>query len=168
MKLGMNTRKNYKPIDNICFWYDPILGKQYLNKRDVPDAHMPRCEYWDSLLEFRLYEELLKIYPASQVIKQHIIQIMPRQAPFKAWNWCIDFKIDLPSPIYIEAKGKWLIDSLKAEGFWKNLRAVQALHPQIWNKLVFIGSNKDDEWYIPQSTIKVHPMHQLKGVLKIE
>lgn len=164
----MNIKRNYKkPIDNICFWYDPVLGKQYTSKKDIPTPYMQRCEYWDSLLEFRLHEELLKIYPASQVIRQYTIQIMPKLEPFKAWTWCVDFKIDLPIPIYIEAKGKWLIEALKAEGFWKTLRVLQQVHPDIWSSLIFVGSNKDEEWYIPQSTIRVHPMHQLTNLLGI-
>lgn len=165
MKHGQSTRKNYKPIDNICFWFDAVTGTQYLLKQDVPKSVLQRCEYWDSLLEFRLYEELLKIYEPKLVVRQHLITIMPKEKPFKAWTWNIDFKINTPTPIYIEAKGKWIIDSMKAEGFWKNLRAVQHFHPKIWEQLLFIGSNKDDEWHLPQSLIRVHPMRELKELL---
>jgi hypothetical protein len=161
----MSTYKPKKPIDNFCFYYDPILSTQYEKKKDVPPANLHRCEYWDSLLEFKLYEELLKRYAPEQIKRQYIIRLMPKHEPFKEWTWSVDFKLDLPVPIYIEAKGKWLIESLKAEGFWKTLRVLQNTQLEVWDRLVFVGSDKDGTWHIPQSTIQVRPMRELDTLL---
>jgi hypothetical protein len=158
--------KLQKPIDNICFYYDPITSTRYEKKKDVPIECLSRCEYWDSILEFRVYEELLKIYPSNEIKRQCTIELMPKLEPFKAWTWCIDFKINSPSPIYIEAKGKWLIESLKSEGFCKNLRMIQKSFPDVWNRLFFIGSDKDGSWHLPYTNIQVYPIRELKHLLQ--
>lgn len=162
----LNKAKYQKPIDNLSFWFDPKLGKRYYLKKDVPVTRISQCEYWDSLLEFKVYNELLNLFPQKAIERQHVINVLPAKPPFKKWTWDIDFKVTEGKDVYyIEAKGKWLLDNLAKEGFCKTLRILELFHPEIFSNLYIIGSSYSGEWCIPGTTIKVQPLSKIKEVL---
>lgn len=158
-----NKARYQKPIDNLSFWYDPQYGERYFLKANVPKDRLHKCEYWDSVLEFKVYNELLNLFPQKEIERQHCINILPAKHPFKKWSWDIDFKVTHGnSTLYIEAKGKWLLDNLSKEGFAKTLRMIEMMYPDIWNNLHIVGSDYSGSWLIPGTLIKVKPISEFK------
>lgn len=152
-------------VDSHQFWIDPLTARTFSLKKNIPPSIRGRCEHWDSELEYRVHQQLLKLTP-HQVKRQQDLLILPKSSNFKEWVWCIDFVIAAPTPIYIEAKGKWLLNHLKFESFWKTLRILEVMHPAIYNNLIFVGSNKDEQWSIPQTKLTVYPIRLLPLIIQ--
>ncbi|MBF2016292.1 MAG: hypothetical protein IGS23_14025 [Rivularia sp. T60_A2020_040] len=155
-----------KPIDNIPIWYDRECAISYTEKKEVPKnlINTDRIEYWDSLLEFKTYNALLSIFDKSEILRQQNLILFPACDYFKAWTWNIDFIINKQNPIYIEVKGKWIIDSPKLNSFWHTLKVCQTQKPDIFDRLLLIG--KDEQWKIPATNIIVYPLKELRYVLQ--
>lgn len=153
-------------FDNIPFWFDAQTKIRYLSKSEVPTylKNSPRIEYWDSILEFKVYLELLKHFSKEQIIRQHNIVLLPGNKLFKTWTWNIDFFINIPEPIYVEAKGRWIINHPKLDSFWHTLRVCQECKPSIFKRLLLIG--KDETWLIPKTSIVVNPINNIPELLK--
>lgn len=158
--------KKYK-FDNTPFWFDSQTKIRYLSKSEIPNylKDSPRIEYWDSVLEFKVYMELLKHFTKAQIIRQCNIVLFPANELFKAWTWNIDFFIDIPIPIYVEAKGKWIINHPKLDSFWHTLKVCEVFKPEIFKNLLLVG--KDEEWTIPKTKIIVHPIKNIRSCLTI-
>lgn len=154
-------RKSYK-FDNVVFWYDPQTQIRYLSKNEIPDylKNNPRIEHWDSILEFKVYRYLLRHYRKEDIARQQNIELLPKDKYFKAWTWNVDFVINIPSPIYVEAKGKWIINHPKLDSFWHTLKMCQLHKSEVFNNLILVGS--EDRWFIPKTKVIVHPLKELK------
>lgn len=152
-------------FDNIPFWFDTQTKIRYLSKTEIPIylKDSPRIEYWDSVLEFKVYTQLLKHFTKAQIVRQHNIVLFPRNELFKAWTWNIDFFINIPKPIYIEAKGRWIINHPKLDSFWHTLKVCEVFKPEIFKNLLLIG--REEEWTIPKTSIIVHPIKNINSCL---
>lgn len=155
-----------RKFDNVPFWFDNQTQIRYLSKTEIPTylRNSPRIEYWDSILEFKVYAELSKHFDKQQIIRQHNIELFPKNELFKAWTWNIDFFIDIPSPIYVEAKGKWIINHPKLDSFWHTLKVCEIHKPEVFKNLLLIG--KDDEWLIPKTSIVVQPVKKIRQCIE--
>jgi hypothetical protein len=152
--------------DNVSFWYDNKNQIRFYQKKDIPTylKNSPQIEYWDSVLEFTVYQHLLKLVDKSLILRQQVINIIPKNNLFKDWTWNVDFVINYPNPVYLEVKGKWIINHPKMDSFWHTLKVCQLFKPEVFDQLLLVG--REDEWLIPKTKIKVHPYKKLKDELK--
>ncbi|MDJ0795809.1 MAG: hypothetical protein QNJ51_03055 [Calothrix sp. MO_167.B12] len=140
--------KNVKP-----FWYSASLQRSYYSKQELPKVS--DLEYWDSTLEFRVYQELLKYFHADLIKRQHEIVILPKEEPFKEWSWKVDFLIQsnkLIKPLYIECKGGWIKHDKGSEReFAHMLQTLQSQHSQIFKNLLIVS---DSNWKLVNTKIE--------------
>lgn len=155
-----------KKFSNSPFWYDPIMGQSYQVKNDVPIFQKDRVEYWDSVLEFNVYEKLTGIFPIGSIHRQQVLSILPKNEFFPKWTWKIDFIVDCSpkEPIYIEAKGAWLCSSPESKIFWRMLRTLEIIQPKVFQRLIIVGNIA--RWYIPSTKIVVYPFEELDELIK--
>ncbi len=154
-----------KIIDACPFWVDNLTGVTYENKAQIPKQHVSRCTHWDSQLEYKIFLTLQKLVPTSVIFAHDKQVIVPKSVNLPALTWEIDFVVSTNKGLkYIEGKGKW-IEKYDLE-FWKLLKIVEQARPDIANNLYFIGSNKDGEWTIPNSKIKVTPINQMQELIE--
>lgn len=151
-----------KTIDNKPFWYNPRTCESYAKK---PES-LTNLEHWDSILEFNVYEQLLKEFPLENIKRQHEIILLEKNALFPKWSWVIDFKLFGADnkPIFIEAKGKWLINHPDASMFAKTLRMLQIISPEIFNRLLIVGDGC--VWQIPKTKLFVYPHKNVNTLIK--
>lgn len=151
-----------KTINNKPFWYDSTTCQSFHKKPKGVIA-----EYWDSVLEFKVYETLLKHFPLENIKRQDEIIIWEKTSVFPKLSWVIDFKIfGVDSkPLYIEAKGKWLLEHPENQNFWKTLKLLQIFHPAIFNNLLIVGDNTS--WMIPRTKMIVHPYKDINQLIKV-
>lgn len=80
-------------------WYSPSLGRIF-DEKLVPD-----CKYFPSILEFKVYKQLVKIFGDSAIKCHKRVTLVPEvKGRNKAVTWDIDFHI-ADYRIYVEAKG---------------------------------------------------------------
>jgi hypothetical protein len=152
---GMKTR----PFSNKPFWIDSETGQTFHSKKDIPDD-APKLDYWDSVLEYRVYQELLSVIPAEQISRQVIIPILCKNPPFPQWNWCVDFVLHLGKiSIIVEAKGKWILGKDEhCKSFIQTLRMFKVEYPELFNNLIIVG---DSRWTLPGTMIWVTDIKDL-------
>ena len=80
-------------------WFSPSLGRIF-DEKLVPD-----CKYFPSILEFKVYKQLVKIFGDSAIKCHKRVTLVPEvKGRNKAVTWDIDFHI-ADYRIYVEAKG---------------------------------------------------------------
>jgi len=105
---------------NKPFWLNTLTG----TKAEVipKNSNHDLWEHWDSELEWRVHQELLKKYPSQFIERQSTQLLLPPSRHFPVLTWCCDFKLSLPilpvnsADILIEAKGRWIL----SEGEFKH------------------------------------------------
>jgi hypothetical protein len=152
-----------KTIENRAFWYDPETSESFHTKPKDKKS----LEYWDSILEFKVYELLLKEFPRENIKRQQEIIIWEKSALFPKLSWVIDFKIFNADdkPLYVEAKGRWLLKHPDRNDFWKTLKILQMFFPEIFNRLIIVGEGST--WLIPRTKLSVYPYKNLSNLIKI-
>lgn len=137
----MKTKYGNKP-----FWWNPHTGSPVEEK--VNDS----CVYWDSILEFNVYCELRKLYPATAIFRQHPIFVKPASAHYPERTWSCDFQV-LPTHgdyINIEVKGAWILsDSTAQSDFTKTLQFLDLHNPTDYNRLLIVSDKTfriDKQW----------------------
>lgn len=112
MPSGTNrkSRCNNKP-----FWVNPATGEIIPAGSTLTTAQKNKFEFWDSVLEFRAYNELCKKYGEQNIKRQHKIEILPSNFLFPALTWNIDFLVETKSlVIFYEVKGRWILSDKEA------------------------------------------------------
>lgn len=151
-KHGRNGKYS-KPINNIAFWYDSITNRYFYKKNEIPNDIKDRLTYWDSILEFKVWQEILEVVPSSIVRRQVNIELLPKVGGFPAWGWMIDFWIDCNPPILVEAKGQWILKSeAERKCFIHTLRLLHQQNESLFNRLLLVG---DSTWQIPSTALIV-------------
>jgi hypothetical protein len=104
---------------------------------------LPKCiARFDSQHEFKVYLELVRMYGAGSVIRQHPIAIIEESCVYpKGKTWKIDFMIEpdngkLYSRRYVEAKGAFLPE------FATTLAFLEMTNPELFMKLFIVFGNK--------------------------
>lgn len=143
------------------FWYDPTTGQSFDKKIDAPK----NAEYWDSVLEFQVYEKLLTVFKREKIKRQVRLTLFEKTSIFPAWTWDIDFYIERTSyPILVEAKGRWLSSNPESKVFWHTLKMLQTQSPELFNNLIVVGNG--DKWLVPNTKIFVYPLNCLTTLVK--
>jgi hypothetical protein len=162
MKHGEGSKKlNKKLFYNKPFWHDAITGIFYDEKPDLLEDKA-NIEYWDSDLEFKVYQKLLTVFSYEQIKRQHIVKILPKKFPFSAWTWCCDFIID---KLYlVEAKGEWLNkDEPRKKEFVHALRVLMENDPKTFARLTIVDRSS---WKIGGTNINVVSLSNLNDVIQ--
>ncbi|WP_375501667.1 hypothetical protein [uncultured Nostoc sp.] len=64
-------------------------------------------QFWDSILEFKVYGELCKKYGAENIKRQYQLEILPKNFLFPALTWNIDFMVKTKNlVVFYEVKGQ--------------------------------------------------------------
>jgi len=139
------------------FWYSFKTGQQYAKKATSD------CEYFHSVLEFKLYLEFLKFIPRGRISRQVPLLYKPETSVYPALEWKVDFAIELEETLYIEAKGGWILaNSAAIAEFQHKLQYLEFSNRQAWLNL-FLVSEQDlklDSFY------KVLKPSELTAILK--
>jgi hypothetical protein len=104
---------------------------------------LPECICrFDSQHEFKVYLELVRMYGASNVVRQYPLEVFPKGYCYpRGKTWKVDFAIryneisNLPH-IFIEAKGAFLPE------FATTLAAFELNNPDAFDRLYVVFSNK--------------------------
>jgi len=152
--------KKKKQILAKPFWYSWKTGQQYQHKETID------CEYFHSILEFKLYNEFLKFVPREKIARQVPLLYKPQTSIYPPLTWKVDFAIELPDReiAYIEAKGGWILGNSSAiSEFQHKLQYLEFSNHQAWLNL-FLVSEQDlklDSFY------KVLKPSELTALLKM-
>jgi hypothetical protein len=150
------------------FWIDTETKQTYTLKRDIPNYSLARCEHWDSELEYKVYLALQGLNLSCTIHRQDEILVLPQNKHFHKWAWKIDFRLrnwESNTDIYVECKEQWMLKDLKYASFWKTLRILSHLQPEVYENLHFFGSSSSGEWLIPETKLKVYPLNKMKQIL---
>lgn len=104
---------------------------------------LPKCiARFDSQHEFKVYLELVRMYGASSIVRQHPITVIEECCTYpKGKTWKIDFLIQpgngkLSAPKYVEAKGAFLPE------FANTLAFLEMTNNELFMKLFIVFGNK--------------------------
>lgn len=151
--------RNTKKFDNQQLWVNKKNGQVYKSKRDIPLN--VECEFFASVLEYKVFMELLKTFPSEQINRQHLIEILPGDSIFKPLTWKVDFYVD---GRIIEAKGEWILkDRLYSSQFVYMLALLKKLKPELFNTLIIVSEKK---WRIPATKIETLEIGKIQEILK--
>ncbi len=147
-------------MGNTPFWVHKETGMFFYARKELP-ADAPSLEYWDSVLEYRVYQKLLDFLKPCQISRQVNILILPAKEPFKKWVWNVDFVVTCNSIIIpIEVKGQWLLaDAVRRKSFCQTLQVLQREDESLFNKLLIIG---DSDWRIPSTNLVVFSLSKVQ------
>ena len=160
-KSSVKHGSHGKVANNKPFWYEPHTGRFFDKKVEVP-KDKPSIEYWDSILEFQVYHQLLKVVSCDRIQRQQSIPILIARCPFPAWNWNIDFVVD--GIFLIEAKGRWLLQSDQhRKNFVQTLRVLQETNPRAFDSLILVDKTK---WVIPGTKLEITSLSSLVNTLQ--
>lgn len=162
----MQAKKN--KCNSSPFWYNPVTGQSYPAGSSLPKHQKDKLQFWDSILEFKVYAELCKIFPSRIIHRQVRIDILPSNLIFPELSWKIDFFIQPASiePILIEAKGAWLKFDTGAENdFCKILRLLSLQRPDLFKRLLVVS---DKRWKLGSTKIMTLPIKELARIFKNE
>ncbi|GAA6621578.1 hypothetical protein [Scytonema sp. NUACC26] len=168
LKRGSNTRKA-KSKGSSPFWIDPITARTWNVKKELEDLSQDvkdRLEYWDSVLEWKIYQAICKVAPEDKVIRHPGLDILPKTNQFPAWKWNVDFGVDCGDedlPVLIEAKGLWLLnDDCERRVFIQTMRLLSITNHEQFERVLLIG---DSTWNIPSTGLVVHDYNELPDLL---
>lgn len=128
------------------FWWNPVTGAK------VDSKLHEHCIYWDSILEFNVYCELRKLYPATAIFRQHPIFVKPASAHYPERVWACDFRVQTAPAehLNIEVKGAWILkDSAALSDFTKTLQFLDLHNPPDYNRLIIVSDKQfklDKQW----------------------
>jgi hypothetical protein len=121
-----------------------VVSAQTIEQYRVNDKlDLPKCiARFDSQHEFKVYLELVRMYGADSIIRQHPITIIEECCTYpKGKTWKIDFLIQPSSgklyvPKYVEAKGAFLPE------FATTLAFLEMTSPELFERLFIVFGNK--------------------------
>lgn len=148
-----------KKIINSPFWINRVTG-QSIPAGQISKQQRETFEYFDSVLEYKVYLSLCKKYGEKYITRQFQVPILPKNAFFPALTWKVDFVAwSAEGVLLFEAKGEWLLhDNFALSDFKKLLRLLQITQPEYFKKLVLVS---DTEWLIPGTELKVISFNDL-------
>ncbi|MDZ7968746.1 MAG: hypothetical protein RM368_27975 [Nostoc sp. DedSLP03] len=159
-RTASGTTKKSK-CNNKPFWINPATGETFLAGSPLTTAQKKKLQFWDSILEFKVYGELCKKYGAENVKRQHTIEILPANFLFPALTWNIDFMVETSNlTVFYEVKGRWILADKEAlSNFCKLLRIFQRTLPGRFQELRIIS---DKRWKIGTANIYTIPFAEIK------
>jgi hypothetical protein len=89
---------------NKPFYFDAVTHQTY------PKKVNENCVYFDSQLEFKIYQNILALVDSRWVKRQHKLLIKPQTETYPEIAWKVDFRIEVPYRLLlnIEVKGQWI------------------------------------------------------------
>jgi hypothetical protein len=135
------------------FWIDKITGQTF-SPGSLTREQKEKCEYFDSVLEYKVYLMLCRKYGKQYVSRQFEIHLLNGNKFFNPLTWTVDFIVyGLDGVLLFEAKGQWLLhDKAAIADFVKILRLLQINQPQYFASLQLVG---DCDWKIPTTNLIV-------------
>jgi hypothetical protein len=130
---------------NNPFWINNFTGERK-DKLSVTDKNAQVWSHWDSELEWKVYQQLRKTYSADAIARQVELVVIPASDHFPKVIWTVDFAVTvikagcIVDTIYIEAKGRWIIQNSDAlTGFCRLIKALAYYNPSAYERLHIVS-----------------------------
>lgn len=123
------------------------------------------CTYWDSCLEFSIYQSLLRLYPESSIERQVSIATKPATINYPEQSWKCDFRILDPvlGHYNLEVKGAWICsDSAAKADFRKTLMMLDTFNLEEYLKLIIVS----DRWFRLDKKVRTIKINELQKTLQ--
>lgn len=148
-------------MNSLPFWRHKPTGLFICKKKQAEEYPQDEIEYWDSELEFKVYQALLKIPEIETIARQVLIDVLPKTDVFPKWNWNADFQITIGGKeLIIEAKGQWLKrDVANRRCLLQTFRILHDFKPDLFKRILLFGNTF---WVIPNSSIAVYDIKQIR------
>ncbi len=158
--MPVGTKRKNSKVSSNPFWYNIRTGEAIPSGTKLTPEQRKDYEYFDSVLEFKVYCALVKKYGYKSISRQVEIELLPKDDCFPDLSWKVDFRVVTPTQILlIEAKGEWLLhDNYALADFRKTLRLLRMKYPVLFQGLQLVG---DKAWSLPGSQLKVIPFDEL-------